>query len=170
MTDSFDLTGLRMTSGEGRKLELAVAIEPLELGQNSYAVMPAAIPVELQISRTTAHGYALRLLFEATLDGACMRCLEPATPHFSVDSREISQPGGGDELDSPYVQDGTLALGDWARDALVLMVPATVLCRPDCAGLCVICGADLNSAGADHHHESGPDPRWAKLSELKFDS
>jgi uncharacterized protein len=169
MTDSFDLTGLRMTSGEGRKLELTVAIAPLELGQNTYEVMPAAIPVELQISRTTAQGYALRLLFEASLDGACMRCLEPATPPFVVDSREISQPGGGDELDSPYVQDGTLALGDWARDALVLMVPATLLCRPDCAGLCVICGTDLNTAGPDHHHAPEPDPRWAKLSELKFD-
>jgi uncharacterized protein len=169
MTDSFDLNGLRMTSGEGRKLALKVAIDPLELGQNTYAVMPAEIPVELQISRTTAQGYALRLLFDASLDGACMRCLGPATPHFLVDSREISQPGGGDELDSPYVEDGTLALSAWARDALVLMVPATVLCKPDCAGLCAICGTDLNSAGPDHHHESEPDPRWAKLSELKFD-
>ena len=67
MTDTFDLTGLRMTSGEGRKLELTVAIDPFELGQDTYAVVPVAIPVELQISRTTAQGYALRLLFEATL-------------------------------------------------------------------------------------------------------
>jgi uncharacterized protein len=170
MTDSFDLTGLRMTSGEGRKLELTVAIDPFDLGQNTYAVIPAAIPVELQISRTTANGYALRLLFEATLDGACMRCLEPAMPHFVVDAREVSQPGAGDELDSPYVVDGTLALGAWARDALALMLPATLLCKPDCAGLCALCGVDLNSTGPGHRHESPPDSRWAKLSELKFDS
>ena len=45
-----------------------------------------------------------------------------------------------------------------------------VLCREDCAGLCPICAVDLNEAGrAEHHHEPEPDPRWAKLSELKLE-
>ena len=169
-TDTFDLIGLRMTSGEGRKFDLTVAIDQFELGQGTYTVTPAAIPIVLQISRTTGQGYALRLMFEATLDGACMRCLEPATPHFVVDAREVSQPGAGDELDSPYVEDGTLALAAWARDALALMLPASLLCKAECAGLCAVCGIDLNIAGPDHRHESPPDARWAKLAELKFDS
>jgi uncharacterized protein len=168
-TDSFDLTGMRLTSGEGRKLELAVSIDEFELGQDTYSVQPPVIPAELQVSRTTGQGYALRLRFVATLDGACMRCLEPASMTFDVDAREVSQPGAGDELDSPYVQDGTLALGAWARDALALMLPAALLCQPDCAGLCVVCGANLNTAGPEHHHEPEPDARWAKLSELKFE-
>ena len=46
---------------------------------------------------------------------------------------------------------------------------ALLLCRPDCLGLCTICGADLNEAGPDHGHEPAPDPRWAKLSELHLD-
>ena len=83
-----------------------------------------------------------------------------------VDAREVSQPGAGEELDSPYVDGGTLDLGAWARDALALSLPRAILCRPDCAGLCVVCGADLNAAGPDHHHEAAPDPRWAKLSEI----
>jgi uncharacterized protein len=58
----------------------------------------------------------------------------------------------------------------WAHDALALMLPAAILCRPDCAGLCPICGISLNNAGEDHHHDPEPDPRWSKLSELKFDS
>jgi uncharacterized protein len=169
MTDSFDLAALRMTSGEGRKLALTVAIAPFELGQDTYTVEPSEIAVDFQISRTTAQGYALRVRFEATLHGACMRCLEATSVSFAVDSREVSQPGTGDELDSPYVTNGTLALSAWTRDALALMLPAALLCKPDCAGLCAVCGADLNSAGSDHHHESQPDSRWAKLSELKFD-
>jgi hypothetical protein len=32
-----------------------------------------------------------------------------------------------------------------------------------------VCGADLNDAGLDHAHEPEPDPRWSKLSELRFD-
>jgi uncharacterized protein len=83
--------------------------------------------------------------------------------------REVSQPGGGDELTSPYVgETGELDLAGWARDALSLTVPDQIACRPDCLGLCPICGEDLNDAPG-HEHEREPDPRWAKLRELKFD-
>lgn len=168
-TDSFDLGGLRLSSGEGRRLELGVEIEPFDLGGGHYPVGPTPIPARLDISRTTGDGYALRLRFTAALEGPCMRCLEPASPTFEVDAREVSQPGVGDELDSPYVEAGVLDLHAWARDALALALPSAVLCRPDCAGLCPVCGVDLNAAGPEHSHEREPDSRWAKLSELHFD-
>lgn len=168
-TDTFDLAGLRLTSGEGRRVDLNVAIDPFDLGGERYTVEPPLVPVRLDISRTTGDGYALRLRFAATLNGPCMRCLEPAAPVFEVDAREVSQPGEDEDLASEYVEDGALDLRGWAHDALALALPATVLCRPDCAGLCPVCGADLNNAGADHHHDAEPDPRWAKLSELKFE-
>lgn len=168
-TDTFDLGGLRLTSGEGRRLDLHVGIDPFELGGERYAVEPSVVPVGLDVSRTTGDGYALRLRFEATLSGPCMRCLADAAPAFEVVAREVSQPGAGEELESPYLQDGVVDLKGWARDALALTIPTQVLCRPDCAGLCPLCGADLNEAGAGHAHEQERDPRWAKLSELRFD-
>jgi uncharacterized protein len=168
-TDTFDLGALRLTAGEGRRLELAVAIDPFLLGGERYRVEPPLVSARLDISRTTGNGYALRLRFEATLAGPCMRCLEPAAPSYAVDAREVSQPGETDELDSPYVQRGVLDVRAWARDALALVLPAKLLCRADCAGLCPVCGADLNLAGEDHRHEREPDPRWSKLSELRFD-
>ncbi len=169
MIDSFDLNGLRLTSGEGRRLDLAVRIAPFTLGADEYPVDPDVVPVRLDVSRTTGQAYALRLRLDAVLRGPCMRCLEPAEARFEVDAREISQPGAGDELDSPYVTDGVLDLGAWARDALALTLPRAILCREDCAGLCPECGADLNVAGPDHRHAAEPDPRWSKLSEIKFD-
>jgi uncharacterized protein len=176
-TDTFDLGGLHLTAGEGRRLELAVAIEQFDLGGQRYRVEPSLVPIKLDVSRTTGMGYALRLSFEARLAGPCMRCLEPAEPAFSVEAREISQPGmaedaepgAGDELTSPYVEQGVIDLQSWARDALALVLPATLLCRSECAGLCPVCGENLNDAGPDHQHERQPDPRWAKLSELHFD-
>jgi uncharacterized protein len=168
-TDTFDLSGLHLSSGEGRRLELAVAIEPFELAGERYEVTPDQLPARLDVSRTTGDGYALRLRFAAHLDGPCMRCLQVATPSFEVDAREVSQPGGGEELESPYVDHGRLDLQGWARDALALALPAQILCRPDCAGLCPVCGADLNVAGPDHAHDREPDPRWSKLSEVRFD-
>ena len=167
--DQFDLGGLRLTSGEGRRLELDVAIDAFEFAGEHYTVQPPRIAVILDISKTTGDGYALRLRFTARLAGPCMRCLQDAAPEYSVDAREISQPGAGEELESPYVEAGVLDLHGWARDALALALPAQILCREDCAGLCPVCGVNLNEAGPEHQHEREPDPRWSKLSELKFD-
>jgi uncharacterized protein len=169
-TDSFDLGGLRLSSGEGRRLELEVSLDPFQLGGEHYPVVPQQVPVQLDISRTTGQGYALRVRFSATLEGPCMRCLESASPSFAVDAYEFSQPGGSEELDSPYIEAGVLDLKGWARDALALVLPATLLCVPECAGLCPQCGENLNTAGPEHQHEAAPDPRWAKLSELRFET
>jgi uncharacterized protein len=188
-TDTFDLGGLRLTAGEGRRLDLNVAIDPFSLAGETYLVQPEVVPVRLDISRTTGDGYALRLRFEASLAGPCMRCLESAAPTFAIDVREVSQPGHAgvptghsstgrgrgkrrdesDDMTSPYAQDGVLDLRSWARDALALTVPANLLCREDCAGLCPLCGANLNEARRDHRHEREPDPRWASLSKLRFE-
>lgn len=169
LTDTFDLAGLRLSAGEGRRLDLEVAIDPFELGSERYEVEGRTVPVRIDVSRTTGQGYALRLRFQATLTGPCMRCLEPAAPAYDVDAREISQPGEGDELESPYVAGSVLDLRAWARDALALTLPAAVLCEPDCAGLCAVCGENLNRAASDHRHERAADPRWAKLSELRLE-
>jgi uncharacterized protein len=169
VTDILDLGGLRLSAGEGRSFELAVHVEPLTLGGEPYEVAPATLPVRLDVSRMLGNGYALRLRFLATLEGSCMRCLKDAAPRIDVDAREVDRPGGGEELSSPYLQDETLDLAGWARDALVLALPTQVLCREDCAGLCAVCAADLNETGPEHTHERPPDPRWAKLSELKLE-
>ncbi|HEY4279318.1 MAG TPA: DUF177 domain-containing protein [Conexibacter sp.] len=167
-TDSIDLAPLRLSSGEARAFDLEVAIDPFDLSGQSYDVVPALVPARLDVSRTTANGYALRLRFAATFEGPCMRCLEPSSSTFRVDAREVEQPGAKDEeLDSPYVEDEVVDLTAWVRDSLSLTLPAQLLCRDDCAGLCATCGENLN-ANPEHAHETGPDPRWAKLRELQL--
>ena len=168
-THDFDLGALRLSSGEGRRLQLEVAIESLELGGERYAATPSRVPVTLDVSRMMGGGYALRLRFAAELSGPCMRCLKSAHPAVEVDAREVDRPGEGEELDSPYVREETLELAAWAHDAFAIAAPSKVLCREDCAGLCPICAADLNEAGLEHRHEGAPDPRWAKLRELKLE-
>jgi len=164
----FDLAGLRLSAGEGRRLTLQVPVEPLLLGSERYRAWPQPASVELDVSRMNGGGYALRLRFVAEVHGPCMRCLKDAAPTVEVDAREVDAPAGGEELDSPYVAEETLRLSDWAHDAFALALPAKVLCREDCLGLCPVCAIDLNDAPAAHGHETAPDPRWAKLRELKL--
>ena len=168
LTDIFELERLGLRTGEGRRLELHADADDLAFAGAHYKVEPRPLPVVLEISRMVGSGYALRLRFSATVGGPCMRCLEPASPTFDVDSYEVHQPGGGQDLTSPYIED-ELDLQAWARDALVLELPTQIVCSEDCQGLCAVCGENLNTAEAGHAHEAAPDPRWAKLSELKLD-
>jgi uncharacterized protein len=169
LVDTFELGRMELRSGEGRRLELCVGTDGFVYGDQRYHVTPDPLVVTLDASRLGGHGYSLRLRFHAALEGPCMRCLEDAAPEFDVDAREVDEPGEGEELDSPYVDGDVVDLRAWAHDALALALPDKLLCRADCAGLCPQCGENLNTAGPDHQHEREPDPRWAKLRELKFE-
>ena len=151
-------------------MDVEIRPDGLTLGGQTYGVESGAIAARLEISRTSA-GHAIHMTFAGALEGPCMRCLEDSRFEVSVDAREIDQPGAADEdLTSPYVDAGILDVRAWAHDAIALSLPQTLLCRPDCAGLCPVCGVSLNEVDpATHKHEEDTDPRWAKLRELRFD-
>lgn len=165
--NTIDLATLALKPGEGRRLEVELQLEGLELAGEGYDFGGQLIPARMEISRT-ASGHAMRIRFTARLQGPCMRCLTGSGFEVGVDSREVDLPGTGDEdLASPYVDQGQLDVGAWAHDAIALALPPALLCRPDCAGLCPECGVSLNDVDpSEHAHESAPDPRWAKLREL----
>jgi uncharacterized protein len=168
-TDTLDLGRIGLTSGEGRQLDLEVALGELEFGGQKYSADPDCVPVRVDLSRMTG-GYTLRLRYSVRLGGPCMRCLEDAGRDMTIDTREVDQPGGDDEeLSSPYVDGDQLDLRSWARDALVLELPTQIVCSEDCRGICALCGENLNAAGPDHHHEKPPDVRWAKLADLRLE-
>jgi len=54
------------------------------------------------------------------------------------------------------------------RQALLVSLPIMPVCRPDCAGLCAVCGANLNEGSHSHEVET-VDSRWAGLQELKLE-
>ncbi|MEA2475177.1 MAG: hypothetical protein QOE06_3092 [Thermoleophilaceae bacterium] len=168
-TDIFDLGQLQLSPGSARRVDLGVQLDAFEFGGQTYAAQAALTPVVLDVSRTLA-GYFMRLRFESTLDGPCVRCLEAADVTVDVDDRQVDQPGDDDEdLTSEYLEGDELDVHSWARDALALALPVQIVCRDDCRGLCPVCGENLNEAGPEHFHESEPDARWSKLSELRFE-
>jgi len=169
-TTIIDLARLSLAHGDGARLDLPVRLDPLELGGQTYAPEPDSLDTRIDVSRPS-NGYAFRLRFPLRVEGPCMRCLEPAAVETEVDAREVDQSDTEDEeLRSPYVVGDELDLGRWVHDAAVLAIPTRILCRPDCAGLCPVCGESLNDADpADHEHDKGSDPRWNKLNELKLD-
>jgi uncharacterized protein len=168
--DTLDLDSFGLAPGGGTSVDAEVVVAPVRLGGQDYLVGTGSVEARIDISRTTS-GYAFRLRFDAPLEGPCMRCLKDARPVVQVDTREVEQPGEAEDLHTPYLDnEGRLELRGWVRDALMLALPARLLCREECLGLCPVCGADLNSADPEEHrHETGGDPRWSKLSELNLD-
>jgi DUF177 domain-containing protein len=165
-----DLAALALTPGEGRRMEGRLRLDPLLLGGVEHQVESGGVAYRLDLSRTGA-GHAFRLRFDATLAGPCARCLVDAEARVSVDAREVDEPRFGDEeLTSPYVRDEALDLGSWARDTLILDAPSQILCRPDCAGLCPVCGESLNDADPEKHRHAEPKGPFAHLSDLLSDS
>jgi uncharacterized protein len=164
---SFSLRSLRLRPGEEHRDEQEVALEPIWLGGQRYLPVPDKLKAELVVSRATS-GTVFELRFQTRLHGPCYRCLADAVIDIDVAAREYQATSaeGSDELRTPYVEKDQLDLTAWARDALVLELPDKILCRPDCAGLCPVCGRDLNSE--PHAHEDDElDSRWAALAELK---
>jgi uncharacterized protein len=168
--DTLDLASFDLRPGGGASIDADVLVAPVRLGGQDYSIGNGSVEARLDISRTVS-GYAFRLRFDAPLEGPCMRCLTDARPVIEVDTREIEQPGEAEDLHTPYLDnEGRLELRAWVRDALTLSLPARLLCREDCRGLCPVCGIDLNTVDPEQHrHDTGGDPRWAKLSELKLE-
>jgi len=161
------LRHVKLRSGEQFRDEVEVQLEPLALGGTEYLPVPAEVPAELTITKATT-GSVYQLSFRARLHGPCFRCLRDTVLEQSVDAREYqaNNPGDDEELRSPYIADDLLDLSAWARDALALGLPDKILHSPDCAGLCPVCGKDLNDE-PHTHDETAADPRWAALDELR---
>ena len=164
---TFNLRTIKLRSGEQFRDTREVELDPLELGGQRYVAVPEKPEAALAISRVTS-GTLFELYFEARLVGPCFRCLADAGVTTEIQAREYqaTNPGEAEELRTPYVVEENLDLSAWARDAVALSLPDKILCKADCAGICPVCGTDLNREPHEHREET-VDPRWAGLAELK---
>jgi len=95
----------------------------------------------------------------------CARCLAEFERDFDVDVHELFVERPDEEADE-YALDPEAGLDpdQMVRDAVGVEMPFSPLCRPDCLGLCEICGGNRNLGECTGHERI--DPRFAALSEL----
>ncbi len=161
-----DLAALALAPGAGHDERHDVTLDPFVMGGQEYVVAPAQL--RLGVGRSSG-GFNLRIRADLVLQGACWRCLEPARLDVSLDVREYSGDDATDpDLACEYVDGEVLDLGAWARDAMAEAGPPAILCRDGCAGLCAVCGANLNQ-GPCRCAQGEPRPfdsRWAGLEDV----
>jgi uncharacterized protein len=153
---------------------------PLQLGVAALDREPlvAISPLEMsgEVMRIEG-GYALtaRLVYDGQLE--CSRCLEaypfheedafslvlyPRKPEARGEEVELAR----EDLDALFFDDPVVPLAPIAEERVQMALPMKPLCRPDCKGLCVGCGKDLNQGPCGCSHEAA-DPRWEALRALK---
>ena len=155
---------------------------PRQPGASLESVVTVTIGDDLagEVMRADSGDIDVHILLESVLDGIlatgtatvpvsgeCVRCLTPLHVEMPVDFRQfhtypgVEQPDDED-ADTVPITDPELDLSAAFHDAVVLALPLTPTCRPDCPGLCPECGVVLADA-PDHRHER-KDPRWSALA------
>jgi len=163
---SFNLRHMKLRPGEEHREALEVELPAFEFGGQRYLPVPEEVESLLVVTRATT-GTVFTLAFTVRLHGPCYRCLEDAVLELPIAVTEYQATApDDDELTTPYVDDEQLDVSAWARDAVALALPTKILCRPDCAGLCPVCGKNLNEEPHTHEEETA-DPRWDALEALK---
>jgi uncharacterized protein len=143
---------------------------PAGLGLDLIRV-PEGQEVELDLLvESVVEGMLVSGTAVAPLTGECARCLDPISDEIAVELRELfaypdsATDASTDDDEVSRVVEELIDLEQVVRDALLLALPASPLCSPECAGLCSGCGAKWAELAADHSHET-IDPRWAALRE-----
>jgi uncharacterized protein len=166
---TFDMRALGKRPGEFRD-EQRTAAAPDGLG-SGLVLVPAGGDVALELRfEAVSEGVLVTGSAVAPLTGECARCLDPLTSTIEVGFQELYRylpdPGEGeDDAEERFLDGDHLDLEPAFRDAVVLALPLSPLCRDDCPGLCAECGARLADAGPGHGHDK-VDPRWDLLAKL----
>ena len=169
---SYNVAGL-LRSAPGTQRTYAVAGETLALPGELRLAAP--IDGEVRLSRTGRSILATAYLTTA-LQEECSRCLGPAVAPVEVSVQEEALPSidfeSGHPLDTDTEPEALrldehheLHLDGPVGDAISLAEPIAPLCRPDCRGLCGVCGSDLNADPRHAHAEDEIDPRLAALAD-----
>lgn len=142
---------------------------------NEVIAVPAGATISLDLRmEAVMDGVLITGSASAHARGECVRCLDDVEQDVVVDVTEMfAYPGtqdeaelGEDEDPLPELDDEVADIESTVVDAVVLSLPFQPLCRPDCPGLCSVCGIRLADAEPGHAHEQ-IDPRWAALEQLR---
>jgi uncharacterized protein len=161
----------------GAQTDYAVAESPIDpRGENAGLLDAGVSSIDADIVAThTNPGALLEGDASASVQQLCSRCLRPIeTPvqtHFAEQYYATIDVISGDPKEAAprdaktIGSDFRIDLTPLLREEVILATPLAPLCRPDCQGLCEVCGRDLNVD--PHVHEAEADERWGKLRALK---
>ena len=163
---TIDVRDLVGAPGSSREQQLRGTVEGLG-SELARVAEDSPIDAELLLE-SVVEGIFVSGTLTGTLRLRCARCLVDFERPFAVEVRELFSAAPDDDGDEyPFGPDAGLDPEQMVRDAVGVGLPFSPLCRPDCLGLCEVCGGDRNLGECPGHEQV--DPRFAVLSELLAD-
>ena len=162
-----DTHDLGRRAGAMRQVRTSVQA-PADLGIGVIGVPPgSAIDLDVLLE-SVGEGVLVTGTATVRLRGECVRCLTMISDQLEVDVQELfAYPESqATPEEAARLQGDLLDLEPVLRDEVVLDLPFQPLCEVDCAGLCPVCGVNLNT-DLRHRHEADLDQRWAGLAEFQ---
>jgi uncharacterized protein len=151
----------------GTERVVDVTAEVVELGvADERFDLHAPVGIHLRLESLT-DGIVVSGTVRAPWQGICRRCAAPTGGEIVCEIHELYQEVVTDPDAFELVGD-QLDLAPMVGEVLVLDAPSSPLCRPDCKGLCPVCGIDRNVESCECVVGES-DPRWAALNQLKGD-
>ncbi len=114
----------------------------------------------------TPQGLLLQGDFSFSVELSCVRCLDEFEKHLQMDFTDLYafEKKNMSESNLLVPEDGQIDLEPLLREYSYLEIPINPICRPDCKGLCPVCGENLNLKDCGHHPE--PDSPFSVLKDL----
>ena len=115
----------------------------------------------------TAQGLLVQVQLHAAMPAECVRCLNDLSQPLETEFTELYAftPQSVTESGLLLPESGYINLSPLVREYMLLAMPISPLCSPDCKGLCPICGENLNEVTC-LHQASSPDTDSPALAPL----
>jgi uncharacterized protein len=156
-----DVLELLESPGSRKRLSFSAPVPELDAGLShagpevDFDLVAEAIDGGVWVKGTVSGRY----------QAECRRCLAEVDRPFRFEAAELYRPAGEAWEEGYVIKETSLDLGPLVRDTVLLNLPHDPVCRDDCAGLCPVCGRNLNDE--PHAHEPQTDARWSALKDLR---
>ncbi len=134
------------------------------LGQTIRFAAPVSVDVEYVFD---GEGFSVKGTLRTALHVQCARCAKEFAEPFSVELDERFEKNVPEDSECYAFSGETLELDQMLSDAILLNMRPYSVCKPDCRGLCPICGCDLNTAQCSCAREAGEEPLPSPFAALK---
>ncbi|WMC92647.1 YceD family protein [Kineothrix sp. MB12-C1] len=161
-------------TSEGKVVEKQVEIDIVQIDSRlgDFPIIEKT-PVTLTLTNIGTNQASIEGKMELTFAMNCDRCLKPVLQKVILDfTRVVEGPDAytkdAEDDDQNFMEGYQLNIDDLIKNECFMNLPTKVLCQPDCVGICMQCGKDLNE-GQCACDTFVPDPRMARIKDI-FDA
>ena len=167
-----NLTDVLTSESKVTEMQAETELTELQCRMGTFLIKEKT-PLFLTLTNLGVNKASVEGRMELTLAMSCDRCLKPVLQKITLDfTRQVCGPDEYEEDteddEQSFMEGYQLNVDDLIKNECFMNLPVKVLCKPDCKGICLQCGKDLNTGKCDCDTFI-PDPRMARIKDI-FDA